>query len=155
MVIRWTVSLACEPDANENRYGWEVEKKKKKENLKVVVGAFTIIEIFCLLYTEFYFKYLYYRHINIIFDTAYFHLVEPLKYFSVAIVFASLYANLFMPTRIKKKRENIKILQYGVYTVLLLCVGIIIGGNIVMQISIKVFPYFCILTGAILGLMIE
>lgn len=128
---------------------------EQKKNLKIVVGAFTIIAIFCLVYTGFYFKYLYYRHINIIFDTAYFHLVYPLKYFSVAIVFASLYANLFMPTCIKKKRENIKILQHGVYTVLLLCVGIIIGGNIVMQISIKVFPYFCILTGVILGLLIE
>ena len=81
---------------------------EQKENLKVVVGAFTIIAIFCLLYTEFYFKYLYYRHINIIFDTAYFNLVEPLKYFSVAIVFASLYANLFMPTRIKKKKGKYK-----------------------------------------------
>ena len=73
----------------------------------------------------------------------------------MAIVFASLYANLFMPTRIKKKRENIKILQHGVYTVLLICVGIMIGGSIVMQISIKLVPYFCVLTGAILGLMIE
>lgn len=128
---------------------------EQKKNLKIVVGAFTIISIFCLVYTGFYFKYLYYRHINIIFDTAYFHLVYPLKYFSVAIVFASLYANLFMPTCIKKKRENIKILQYGVYTVLLICVGLVIGGNIVMQISIKFVPYFCVLTGAILGLMIE
>ena len=39
-------------------YGWEVEKMEQKENLKVVVGAFTIIAIICLLYTEFYFKYL-------------------------------------------------------------------------------------------------
>ncbi|MGC6174075.1 hypothetical protein [Lacrimispora sp. 38-1] len=113
-----------------------MKKYKTSSETSLALGA-----ICCLLFMRYYERVLYYRYINLIFDTLYGFIAIPLFYFLISACLTTIFIKSFK-IQISKKMKIFKMINTFLLIIYMIVLALRLSGNITIGIIPFVSKYW-------------